>query len=407
MPLLSKNHCIKPIGQNRTKLQGSLRTSLSLPKIHTTVMSSSSPKKKAAKTSGRQPSFLRDDRLRMGGARDAEPADNNMPPPPAVVRVHQPAAAPACGTSETISLLSDESPLVIEIGDDEDSPIIFTSELRIRVKSKLNRNVTESNPDTHPIGFFRNIMQQLVNKRGILIQKAKKVEDATNFCGTSRPWRDLAHGLSVAIPKSVRQQIGKGECVTNFLQIWEILYRVIYHQEGILGRRLGPDIDDYVSLMERTVSNAFAEMEEERTSDVNCKSMKMPRGEDTRGYLADGSKKPSKEFQDCPKCGFPFVHEHVDNPAKAKRNANKDAAYLAKSKVLENFKKGIVKEPPKDSKGKFLYKIIVEKQDDLLLICKANTRKHSGVAGGYTCPNCTNRSCKLCKNHCRFVCSKK
>ena len=131
-------------------------------------------------------------------------------------------------------------------------------------------------------------MQQLINKRGILIQKTKKVDDSTNFCGVPGPLCDLAHGLSVAIPESMRAQISKGECVTNFLEIWEILYRVIYHEEGILGRRLGPDIDDYVSLMERTVSNAFAELEEERTSNVNCKSMKMPRGEDTRGYLADG-----------------------------------------------------------------------------------------------------------------------
>ena len=65
-----------------------------------------------------------------------------------------------------------------------------------------------------------------------------------------------------------------------------------------------------------------------------------------------------------------------------------------------------MKEPPKDSKGKALYKIPVEKREDELLICKANTLKHSGVAGGYKCPNCTNRSCKLCKNHCRFVSSK-
>ena len=158
---------------------------------------------------------------------DPETADNHMPPPPAVVQVHQP--APARGTSETISLLSDKSPLVIEIGDDEDSPIIFTSELRIRVKSKLNRNVAESNPDTHPIGFSRNIMQQLINKRGILIQKTKKVDDSTIFCGVPGPLCDLAHGLSVAIPESMWAQIGKGECVTNFLEIWEILYRVIYH----------------------------------------------------------------------------------------------------------------------------------------------------------------------------------
>ena len=45
-------------------------------------MSSSSPKKKAAKTGSSRPSYLRDDRLRLGGARDPEITDDDNSSPP-------------------------------------------------------------------------------------------------------------------------------------------------------------------------------------------------------------------------------------------------------------------------------------------------------------------------------------
>ena len=100
----------------------------------------------------------------MGGACNLETDNSRTPPPPAIVQVPTPAPARDRSTNKTISLLNDESPLIIEVGNGEDRPVTFTSKLKIRVKSKLNQNLAESNPDTHPIGFFHNIMQQLINK---------------------------------------------------------------------------------------------------------------------------------------------------------------------------------------------------------------------------------------------------
>ena len=56
----------------------------------------------------------------------------------------------------------------------------------------------------------------------------------------------------------VRRQIKDTKVFDHFVNIWKVLYLIIYHQGSDLGRHLAHDLDNYVGRMERTVSNAAA-----------------------------------------------------------------------------------------------------------------------------------------------------
>jgi len=67
--------------------------------------------------------------------------------------------------------------------------------------------------------------------------------------------------------------------------------------------------------MEKVVGMCESALESEVMCEANETSLKIPKGEDSRGHLMDGGKKPEKQFQECLKCKAPYMHEPPSNIA--------------------------------------------------------------------------------------------
>ena len=387
-------------------------------------------KKHAARKKNSFPSHLRDHRLAADGARHSDvqrpskPFDvdasertqgsSALPYPPAIlVDGNNSNAFSSITSSESSNFPAKEKEnrvINLEGGDegeasydptkdDED----FPNRLSLMVKSKLNTNYHKDNHDSYDKPFFKNIMDKLIEKKPLLLKKASLVDKEEKYEGRLT----LQKLLRDAIPNSVAKNISKLAMSEHFVAIWKVLRLVIGHDCVKLERTLTNAIDDYLGLMEQTVAKCEAALEEDLNKDVNGKSLKMPRGEEARGYLEDGALKPPKKYSTCPKCGYDRVHEPPCNVEKRKSNRKVDQTWVAQNAHCERFKNGEESEPLRDKKGRAIYKVPAPKHEEELLVCKMYLRNHSNSVGGFQCPNCNDRTCPECKCKCRFVCSKR
>lgn len=290
----------------------------------------------------------------------------------------------------------------------------FTNEAQLRMKQVLNKQHSQNNPSTYSGEFLKRFVidkllgTRMANNQGkmktYLLGKAKAVDDAQRNGGELT----LRKQLMDAIPDKVNDKIAKVLIVDIMIGVWRVLRKVIYHPQGeLLDTHKSRDLQDYTIIMEMVESNVLAALEAEKNCNVNAKPAKLPPGEMERGYLKDGAKKPNEKYQKCPCCAMLFMHEPPENKAVRQRNNARESKFVEDNEHLDNYRRGLVLDPPKDDKGKPLKAIKPPKLEDEILACKGYSVVHSKSVDGYKCPKCSDRSCDTCKNKCSFACTKK
>ena len=357
-------------------------------------MSSKSPQKKKAKSKGPAPSYLRDNRLSQDGDRHPENRSRTEQP---TARRPTKSAAPAADV-EVVEIDSDP-PTVRASCPDLYSGGEFSRQVLVVFKSLLNKNQHADNPHTHNKSFFNNITDKLIDHAPQMLKKAHSVDVAKGFSGNN----SLTSLLRKAIPPRVPKAVSKAKMVDIFTAVWQVLRLIIYKTEGAFNRQLLHDLEDYIGLMERTESTAKASHEEDRAKKEHAKSIKISAAEARLGYLQDGAKKPPPQFSKCAKCGMDgCVHEPPSNVTNHQQNKVTTREWRAHNNWIEEY---INKErdDPFMLNGKIITKPLPPPTlKDELLVCCAAKMTHS-AAGGYQCATCSDRSCAMCKNMCRFV----
>ena len=122
------------------------------------------------------------------------------------------------------------------------------------------QNEHNDNPDTHGKQFFKHNLNKIIEHAPQLLQKTRDVDKAKGYRGEF----SLEYHLNSRIPNKVPNNLGKAKVIDRFVDGWQVLRLVIVCKEGILGRQLEHNIQDYLSLMERTESATMAAVEEKK-----------------------------------------------------------------------------------------------------------------------------------------------
>ena len=78
----------------------------------------------------------------------------------------------------------------------------------------------------------------------------------------------------------------------------------ILHNRNVISQVAERDLELYIRAMENAKNDAIADFFFDRDSDLNKKSLKMPLGEQGRGYLEGGATLPIARFQKCAACAY-------------------------------------------------------------------------------------------------------
>lgn len=370
-------------------------------------------------------SYSRDARLEHDGARhpenkttnsrDAARARSTQPAGTArAARSTQPAGTPAVAAfaSATIDLVEDGSKDgstidLVEDSPDEDSPDLtdggeFSNELSLNMKSRLNKNDQRDNTNTFGKETLKIELDTLITNRIALSNTALSVDNAHGYADEE----SLNNLLLAAIPSSVARSIVKSKIIDHFVRIWRVLRFVL--SETKLKRVLEHDISAYVTIMEMAEAASVGELEAEKINKLNGKSIKLSAAEMQRGYLKDGATKPTREYLRCPACNTKdTLHLPPENLENIAKNATIMKEWKIKCKHIDDHRTG-KREDPLTEDGKVVKALPppTTKLREEHLVCKAWWKTHT-KGNGYKCTTCTDRKCTMCKNKCRFVCSKR
>lgn len=159
-----------------------------------------SPAKKKLK--GSKPSYLRDDCLRQDGARH-----------PNVSRGRQPRRATANRRARSAEATGrKKKPTLVDMvhnssdSDDSNDPLRdpdFTSKLIERIQSKLLQNKHKDNDHTYNHNYLKDLLEDVSDKRDILIKKARCVDFAVGRTGHSTLSLFTSKAIAVTVSKKL------------------------------------------------------------------------------------------------------------------------------------------------------------------------------------------------------------
>jgi hypothetical protein len=154
-----------------------------------------------------------------------------------------------------------------------------------------------------------------VKRRSYLLEKAALVNKAEG--GT---W---LKDLKEALPKKIKSNLLKASMVDIAVQVWGVLSLVLSNNAGALSSKVKNELGLYIMLIKRTFSNCEAALRDEMTVADKMKAIKMPAGEENRGYCNGGATKPPFHLRICPCYEAPFMHEPPTNKDIRARNKEK------------------------------------------------------------------------------------
>lgn len=390
------------------------------------IMSRPSKKQKSAPIR----SFNRDDRLAKTGARHPniqKCTGAKKPPARASTAINSNRQTNSeifdLSTSDhaVSSLASHQQKSIDEVIIDDDSEIVLSGdesgdeqiEKRQLAKKSIERAAllkvrkmletrSSKNNETESLAFWKtSIMDKLLEHRDELLMNTSLVDAYLSRGG------EMVSQLTEVFPSKVTAKITKPKIVDICIATWRILEVVVFHPQVNLNHRATHNLNDYIGTMERSFNYCRSVALEEMATEKTEKSLKMPPDEELRGYLEDGAKAPPKAYRMCPRCNEPFMHEPPTNKDFRESNAKAEREYAKVMQQFDEFKKGTKKEPPLDVNMRPMLKPPpLPKLQKEILVCKAYMCTHSFAVDGFKCNTCIDRSCGMCKNKCRFVCTK-
>ena len=300
-----------------------------------------------------------------------------------------------------------------QAGRDCISDEIYTTQVRVKIKKLLDRKHVETNPATFSQQYMKqNLAIPLIKNRSPLITKAGDLEKKTDQRGISGVFVGI---IQDCIPTqvggrsngSMKENVKKTEMITFLVSVWGVVRKMLSHPKVNFNSTLHRALEGYIQAMQETEDEAISELEHESNVDINKETMKIPPEEKSNGYLEGGATLPPPKHQICVSCFMKTTH-YLANHEQVKQQ-RKDITIAWKSNVKEyrlSLKDDSVMAPINVKTGKPFTKDPPNPTlPPLLIVCKANKMTHSRGLGGYKCPRCNDRSCEICKNHCRFVSS--
>ena len=263
-----------------------------------------------------------------------------------------------------------------------------------------------SNPCTFSQETMRlQLVDPLLERKGYLIQRAKAVERSDNRWGSV-----LSKWLHKVIPDKgkkggIKQNASKAILVGVVAKSWTAIRKIYEHPEGKFSREASHALEQFIFVMSHLESECIAAVLHESNTNVNSESLPLPKAEKDVGF--DPKLVPSEaRLRNCARCKLKTVNYPSNHKEVKKARAEVKQEYLRTCKQFEDSKKDASIQPPLNSKGNPLTKPPNPPQlQPLHLICKGFKMNHHHGRGQYKCPNCTDRSCSLCKNKCMFVCT--
>jgi len=210
------------------------------------------------------------------------------------------------------------------------------------------------------------------------------------------------------VKDGLRANAGKPELIKICIRAWTVI-RILLQRKEVTWRRANEHaLETYFGVMQRAEDDAIAQLQHEDDKDLNDQSLKMPPGENNRGYLEDGATLPEKQYRFCAACGMESVHHPPGIELVKKARADKTKEWRKAQKQWAKHKEDPNKySAPINPKTKKPYTAAPScpTLDKMILCCKAWKMVNTRGVGGYKCDECDDRSCAKCTNRCRFVCS--
>ena len=205
----------------------------------------------------------------------------------------------------------------------------------------------------------------------------------------------------------MKENTKKTEMIVFLVEAWGVIRKILAHPKVNIGATISHSLESYIQAMQGAEGESIGELEHESNAHANKQSMKIPPDEKNNGYLEGGAIKPLKKHWKCPSCGmnttqYPANHEQVKEIRKDKIKEWKAVC----KQYGDSQKDNSIIAPINEKTGKSWTRFPTNPSlPPLLIVCKGNKMTHTHGKGSYKCPNCKDRSCGLCKNHCTFVCS--
>jgi hypothetical protein len=282
----------------------------------------------------------------------------------------------------------------------------YSTAVRMRIQRMLLMQFSPTNPRTFNQETLRSqLVGPLQERKGYIIKRALSVEKSDSRWGST-----LSKILMKAIPDKSR---GKGGLKANASKVvlvgivtesWTAIRKIHEHEEGSFSREANHDLEMYLFTMRSLESDCIAAVLHESNVNVNSESLPCPRAEKDRDF--DPKLVPEARFRICARCKLKSVNYPANYKEIQKERAQMTSDFLKLSKQFDESKKDPSVLAPVNKNGKVYTKPPSPPTlPSLYLICKGYKMKHEHGLGRYKCPDCTDRSCKLCQSKCMFVCT--
>ena len=274
----------------------------------------------------------------------------------------------------------------------------------------LERRPSENNPQTYTQGFFRqNIALPLIERKGYLCIKAGLVDRAekqgATFELTLRDYIPEKGGGRVQ--GGLKANASKPEMIRFCVYAWGVLRKLFDWLGLLICQSSHRELEMYLGAMQHAETDVIAMLDFEQNSDLNANSLKMPAGEEARGFLEGGAFLPEKKFQVCTACDMKTTHHPPGTKEIIAERRKLCNTWKAACNQFEKSKTNSTVAVPLNPKNNQPYTSMppAPKLPAVLIVCKAAKMTHSRGIGGYKCLTCSDCSCGLCKNTCKFVTS--
>ena len=250
------------------------------------------------------------------------------------------------------------------------------------------------------------MVDPLIQRRGYLCNQAKIIDNKLHL----RAALELTLSNAIHLPRGgrvkggLKANAGKEQLIRICIAAWGVVRVLKKHDQ--ISQHAELELELFIRAMENAENDAIADSFFDDNCDLNANSMKMPPGEQGRGYLEDGATLPAAGYRKCAACGMKSVHHPPGtDEIKEQRKLLTERWKKLSKQWNEHMKNSSIPVPvnPKNDKP-YTKPPDAPKLPKILLVCKASKMKETHGTGGFKCDLCNNRSCDQCKSRCRFVC---
>lgn len=224
-----------------------------------------------------------------------------------------------------------------------------------------SRMITKFGSKESPTDPTSNSREKLITNTNKIIDNRNSILKAAMQVSAER-----ANRLKEVIPtKSIRASRGKrSEVVNVMVSIWPVFYELLQHSNFLEGqeyRRLRPEIEVFIAILEEVERQCRVDVEKEKekgVSDRFGKSLKLSALKMARQYLKGGGTllqgrdRFGSNVTCCPKCLLKLFDKEPDYDANKAHNDELKRTWDKLRRQVMDFLGGTRSDPPVDAKGK-------------------------------------------------------